>query len=107
MPWTINEWCERWSISVPTVYDMQKRKVGPVLTELPGIRAKRITEKAETAWIALSTRLANSKTARRAADRRKKISSNAGRIAAEITASRQPPHRQAQDHAARAEAPGW
>ena len=83
MPWTISEWCERWNISVPTFYDMQKRKVGPETVELPGIRAKRITEESEEKWKKELPKLANSKAARRAAEHRRQISSNAGRISAE------------------------
>jgi hypothetical protein len=71
--WTIDEWRKRRGYSGSTFYKLRNLGLAPELLELPGVRAVRITAKADAAWEVRMTVLAKEQSAELEEERKRRV----------------------------------
>jgi hypothetical protein len=79
---TIAQFCRAESLSKSTYYSLRRRGLGPEERVLPGTKIIRITAEARAAWRERMAEFARSEAAQLEAERRRKLASIAGQIAA-------------------------
>jgi hypothetical protein len=79
---TIAQFCRAEHLSKSSYYELRRRGLGPDELRLPGTKIIRITAEARAAWRERMAEFARSEAAQLEAERRRKMASVAGQVAA-------------------------
>ncbi|MGY3506652.1 MULTISPECIES: hypothetical protein [unclassified Bradyrhizobium] len=80
---TVAQFCRAESLSKSTYYSLRRRGLGPEERLVPGTRIIRITAEARAAWRVRMAEFARTEAAQLEIERRRKLASIAGEIAAQ------------------------
>jgi hypothetical protein len=79
---TISQFCRAESLSKSTYYALRRRGLGPEEQRVPGTKIIRISAEARAAWREQMAEFARTEAAQLETERRRKLASTAGQIAA-------------------------